>query len=256
MRTQFLLSALLLLGACADEYADAEKANTIESWSTYLDKNPDSMQAIVAKGKLEGLLIEKAKASNLVADWDAYLARFPDGKSVSVAKDAREALLLEEAVTAGTADAYKKFLDTVPDASTPRRSVAEAGLAATSYPLEVGELRIEQVNLAEDPKGPLDGWGFRADIKNAGDKTVEVLIYRLELQDAAGKVLASKEWPLVGPDKVWSSPVPESWMVPVQPGETRTYDYTTGSMPEGWGNKARLVPLKIVFGAEAAPATP
>lgn len=242
-----MLLTALLLTACADEFADAEKANTVEAWETYLSTNAGSMNALRATDALDKLLFEKAKTSNLLEDWDAYIQRLPQGRSIELAKDAREALLLDAASATGDVPAYKRFLELCPDASSKRRAAAEAGILAASYTLTSSDVRVEQVNLAEDPKGPLNGWGFRADITNAGDKTIESLSYRLDYLDEAGKVVGSTVYPLVAPAKEWPTPVPDGWMVPMKPGDTRTFDYTTGDLPQGYGQKARIVPLRIRF---------
>ncbi len=241
-----LLTALLLTG-CADEFAEAEKANTIEAWDAYLAQNADSMNGMRAKDALDKLMFEKAKASNVLEDYDAYLAKLPAGKSIELVKDAREALLLEAATATGDVPAYKRFLELCPDASTKRRGDAERGIAAASYALTATDVVTAQVNLAEDPKGPLNGWGFKAQITNAGDKTIESLTYRLDFLDASGKKVGSVSYPLVAPAKEWPTPVPDGWMVPMKPGEVRTFDYTTGDLPQGYGEKARLVPMRIRF---------
>lgn len=242
-----ILLTALLLTACADEFAEAEKANTIEAWDAYITKNPGSMNAMRATDALDKLLFDKAKASNALEDWDAYIQRLPQGKSIELVKDGREALLLDAATATGDVPAYKRFLELCPDASSKRRAAAEAGIAAASYPLTATDVRVAQVNLAEDPKGPLNGWGFKADITNTGDKTIESLSYRLDLLDASGKAVGSKVYPLVAPAKEWPTPVLDSWMVPMKPGEVRTFDYTTGELPQGYAEKARLVPLRIRF---------
>ena len=70
-----IMLAALLLTACADEYADAEKANTIEAWDAYISKNPDSMNSMRATDSLDKLLFAKAKETNALEDWDAYIKR-------------------------------------------------------------------------------------------------------------------------------------------------------------------------------------
>lgn len=44
----YILIATLLMG-CADPFADAQKANTIEAWEQYLATKPDGANKMVAR---------------------------------------------------------------------------------------------------------------------------------------------------------------------------------------------------------------
>ncbi len=67
-----------------------------------------------------------------------------------------------------------------------------------------------------------------------------------------GKRAGEEKWPLVSSN--YGIPVPEEKKVPVKPGETRTWDLMTGSVPEGFdeNSKVRLVATGVTF-EEASP---
>ncbi len=107
------------------------------------------------------------------------------------------------------------------------------------------DLTIEPVNLAENPDGPKDGWGFTMQVTNQGDKTVTDLRFTLDYLGPEGQVLDSKEWPVVA--KKWPLPIEEEKKVPMKPGETRTWFWSDGGLPEIWEKGARVYPTRISF---------
>ena len=48
---------------------------------------------------------------------------------------------------------------------------------------------VEQVNLAENPDGPLDGWGFTADFTNEGEQAIRYLMIEIQYLNDAGKAV-------------------------------------------------------------------
>ena len=241
-----LLAAALLLSAC-DDFAQVQKEDSIEAWEQWLSQNPDAgSKTATAKLRLEELYVEKARLRGTLEDRDAYLLRYPKGKYRDEIKKAREDALFQEAEDAGTVDGWKHFLSLCPDAGR-RLDLARAGLKAAEYApnLKIGEVRVEPVNLAEDPKGPKDGVGFFADVTNAGPSTLTLLWFNLHLLDANGLVVGRKDGPLVAPQAASRLPIAEKDRVPMKPGETRTFTFTTGALPEGFANKVKLIPARL-----------
>ncbi len=255
MRALFL--ALFLAGGCADPYADAEKIGTIEAWEAFLAAEPSETQRMKAETKLEELMAERATTSKTVADFDTFLKRFPKSRKVKEMKAARADAAFAAAEADGTADAWKKFVDENPDADGSMQKRARGYVSVAEYgKLTLSEPVVAQVNLANDPKGPLDGWGFTVEVKNEGDKAVEYLNLELVFLDAAGKKLAAKSYPVVAQTGPGGMPIEEIYTKPLEPGQARTWNYTTGEAPEGWDKKVRVVASSVRFlGAVAeAPA--
>ena len=121
--------------------------------------------------------------------------------------------------------------------------------------LEIGPVEMEQVNLAEDPDGPLNGYGFYADVKNVGKDTIEMLQMRISYLDGSGKSVGTGEWPLVADHYPGNLPIEEGFDKPIRPGESRTWKWTTGDLPDGWAKKTKLVAIDIRIAGEKPEAT-
>lgn len=247
---------LLALLAC-DPYSDVVRENSIEAYEAYLTEHGEGPNALRARVRLEELMLEKARKSGDLADWDAYLARFPDGMHHEAAVAEREASLYGVAERDMTVAAWERYLEAYPKGPADHVRFARRALDAVRYAetTKQGEVRVFEVNLAQDPNGPKDGWGFDMDVTN-GDKVVEALWYRIHYTAADGSSLGHRDWPLVAPLAEFPVPVPDEWTVPLQPGETRTWHWTTGDLPEAWAKTARVVPFKVRFAPEVASAAP
>ncbi len=239
MRT-ILAVALLGSVACTDPFQVAQEADTIEAYETYLRENPDGRFASAAESRLEALMLEHAKKEGTIEAYDAYLARFPSWTHKDEAVASRETALFKHAKKENTEAGWKKFLEEYPKAEKSRKAFAEEMLEVHGYlpSLEVGKLKIEQINLAEDPEGPLDGWAFRADVKNDGKGVITNLGITIQYLNPEDRVIGERRWPLVAP--YWRVPVREEAKTPIQPGQTRTWEWTTGDLPPAWDRRARI----------------
>ncbi len=241
---------VLVLGglvACGEPFIEAQNADTIEAYEKYLAENPDGRFALEASGRLETLYLERAKTEKTLEAYDAYLERFPEGAMRDKALTEREEFLYDWAKQTNTAEGWQKYLDEYPKGKKQRRQYAKRMLTVHAYlpSLDVGPADKQQVNLAEDPEGPLDGWGFTTDVTNNGDKTVIDLRLTIQYLSPEGGVLEEKEWPVVA--EYWPVPVEEERKVAMQPGETRTWEWTTGNLPERWDRQVRVYVSRVVL---------
>lgn len=238
----FALAALLFVAsACADDYAAATSAGTIDAFEAYLKDNPNGRYRLQATGQLEVLYLDEARAKGSLEAYDRYLERFPEGDLRARAIEERETFLFDWARQAGTVDAWDTFLKAYPHAEKKRDKEARrmrdvAGYAAS---LSWTDVVVEAVNLAEDPNGPKDGWGFTMQVTNNGDKTLSDLRFTVSYLADDGRALGDDEWPLVA--KSWPVPIEEEKKVPFKPKETRAWSWTAGDLPEPWVKGARKV---------------
>lgn len=239
---------VLLMAGCADPYGDAEKAGTIEAWTTFLASNPSGTERLKGETQLEILMQKAAEASGKPEDYEAFIKRFPKSKSLKRMQEARAKAAWSAAEAANSPAGWKQFLDENDYADPALKKKARAMVAVAEYrdSLPIGEVKIEEVNLAEDPKGPKNGWGFSAEVTNSGDKTIEYLILELTYLDAAGAKLKADSYPLVAPS-FGRMPVAEAITKPLAPGGKRTWSYSAGEMPEGWAKTVKLTPTTIRF---------
>lgn len=244
----------LLLAACADPLGDARKVDTIEGWESYLASNPSGSDRVSGETRLEQMLVERAMKSSKLEDYDAVLNRFPKSRQTAKVKAGRAMAHFAAAETTSTAEAWKAFIDQNPTAEATMRKKASAFVQVAGYQdkLLIGEVKIEEVNLAEDPKGPKDGWGFTAEVTNAGDKTLDFLTLEVQLLDASGMKLAAKSYPLAGTTGPGGLSLPDAYTKPLKPGDKRVWVYTMGDIPEGWSKQVRLVPTSLRFNGSLA----
>jgi hypothetical protein len=251
MRTALLF---LLLAACEDPYGDAAKVDTIEAWESYLATEPSGSDKLKAESRLEELLVEKTLASTKPEDFDAVLKRFPNTRQAEKLKTGRATAAYAVAEAENTPEAWQKFLDENPTAEATMKKKATNRVQVAGYQdkLVMGEVKVEQVNLAEDPKGPKDGWGFTVEVQNTGDKTLDFLNLEVQMLSADDVKLATASYPLVGQVGPGNLPLPEEYTQPLKPGDKRVWNYTTGDVPKDWTQKARVVPVALRFSGNLA----
>lgn len=237
--------ALVVLLACGDPFADAQKTDTIESYEAYLTANPEGRYRLEADSRLRTLYLDKARAEATLEAYDAWLARFPEGPLREKVLTEREQFLYDWALKTNTAEGWKKFVDEYPKAAKDRLTTAERRIAVIEYlpSLELSEPRVTPINLARDPKGELNGYSFQVDVTNKGSKVLEQLWLTVEYLNDEGRAVGQKEWPVVAPR--FPTPVVEEKLVPMKPGELRTWEWTTGGIPETWNKQVRVTATRI-----------
>ncbi len=238
-----------LLG-CNDPYDLAMELGTIEAIESFAQEHPTHRHMHMAKFKLEQLYVERATELGTVDAWSDYLERYPEGQLKDEGKEGRKEAIWSAAEAANTPETWNFFLEEYPKAKQDRRRDAQRRMKVSAHndKLQIGEVSVEPVNLGEDPKGAYDGYAIGADVNYSGEKAIIYLDMLIEFLGSDGRVLHTERWPLVGPRGPKNVPIEEEWKVPVQPGETRAYRYTTEGPQRGnWERKARLVPVAVKF---------
>lgn len=249
-----LVLATLLLGC--DPWPEVKKADTIEAYEKYMAENPDSLKAVEARARLEQLYIAKAREEKTIEAYDTYLTRFSKGDLAGEAALEREEVFWSWAETQATPEAWERYIKENPKSKNLKKARSRLRMAQNKDMVELGEPTMKKVNLAEDPKGELNGWGFYVPVTNKGDKPIEYLNLQIRYLDANDKALAVKEWPVVAKALPGNLPFADGFDKPMKPGETRTWEWTASfeEMPEGWTEKVKVVPVGIrIVGEEDAP---
>jgi len=249
MKRLLLLTALLLATtACGDDFADAQSVGTIDAFEEYLENNPNGRFRIQALAQLETMYLDQAQKGGGLEMYDRYLERFPEGDMRGKAVTQREKYLFDWALEQGDLEAWDKFLTEYPKPNKKwaKRARRLRDVAAYVDQLSWTDLVIEPVNMAEDPKGPKDGWGFSMQVTNNGTKFISDLRFTIDyLGPKEGQVLKSNEWPVVA--KNWGVPMEEEKKLPMKPGQTRTWFWSDNGIPEIWEQKARVTPTRLVL---------
>ena len=242
-----LLLPLLFAFACSDPFAEAQKTDTIEAYETFLAANPNSNYRLQGEIRVEELYLEKARTEATLEAYDVYMSKFPEGKLVEKAVEERREFLFNWADREDTPDSWNKYLTEYPTGDKKKSQEARKRLrmAESRDQIGLGPVEMEQVNLAENPDGPLDGWGFYTEVTNKGDKPIEYLNIRIRYLDGDGKELDHRDWPAVSPTAPQGLPQRDEFYQPIKPGESRTWEWTTGDMPAGWSKKATVSPIDI-----------
>lgn len=242
----FLLSA-----GCTDPFAVAQEADSIESYDQYLSENPSGAYRFQAETRVEELMLQKARDEKSLEAYDAVLERYPSGALKEKVTEEREEFLWAWADEQDTAEGYQKYLDEYPRGNKTKKNREEARrrlkMVQNKDRLEISPVTVEQVNMANDPDGPLNGWGFFADVTNVGDKPIQTLWIQINLLDNDGNIIDTQREPLVDtvlPGRGWA---PDEFKAPLKTGETRGWKHTSGDMPAGWSRRASIKPVKIAF---------
>ncbi|MEM6929390.1 MAG: hypothetical protein AAF602_20795 [Myxococcota bacterium] len=231
---------------CSDPFVVAQGEDTIEAFETYLSENPNGRFVMEATDRLETLYLQKAAKEKSLEAYDAYLERFPKGHQRDKALGEREKFLYAWAKDQQTVDAWNKFLDEYPRADKKRKRYAKRMIDVFAYlpNLDVGEVEQKQVNMAEDPEGPLNGWGWTVAVTNNGDMRIRDLRMTVQYLGEEGQVLDEREWPIVA--QSWPTPIEEERKEVFEPGQTRTWEWTDGKLPDAWSEKVKVYVSRVV----------
>jgi hypothetical protein len=250
MRRLLMVLIPFLALACTNPYEEARKLDTIDAYDSFLKENPNSSFVAAANTRLEQLFIDRANTSGSLEDWDAYMARFPQGQLLKEAEEGRMLAFYLTAENTDTVeiwqeyikacDAYKKCSGSHKKAAPKRLKVAQ-----NKANFEVGPLELKQVNLAEQVDGPLDGWGFYADVTNKGTAPIERMIMRVRYLNLDGKEIDRDDSPVVSKKLPGNMPMAPGFDKPIGPGEVRRWEWTTGDMPAEWSKQAKLEVVEI-----------
>ena len=248
MLIRLALAAALLTG-CSDPYGKAQKADTIEAWESFINENPKNPKRSMGQIRLEELYLEAARTSDSLQGYDTYLSKYPKGKLNEAAVKERRSFLMDWARSENTVAAWEKYLADYPASRSAggREAKQRLNMAKHKDKITVGPTKMERVNLAENPEGPLDGYGFYVDVTNNGDVPIEYLNMMISYLDADGQSLKSSKWPAVATRLPAGLPMPEGFSKPIAPGETRQWEWTTGDTPEKWAKKTVVVPINVKF---------
>jgi len=247
---RYFLPILLLLG-CSDPYGAAQQADNIEGYEKFISENPNSAKVDMAAMRLEGLYLEKARSDKKLAGYDDYLKRYPKGNMRKKAMAEREAFLLLWAESEDTVAAWKQVLDEYPKTKkqVKRRIRERMHMAEHRGKVVLGKVKMERVNMANDPQGPLNGYGFWVDVTNEAKRALTRLDLEIAYLGPSGSPLSTKRWEVVHPGPLHSdhTPMAEGFSTPMKSQETRTWEWSDAEPPKAWTKKVSITPVHIVF---------
>jgi len=240
----WMLTTMLMLLGC-NNFDSVRQADTIQAYETWITENPDSRYNLEAESRLEDLYIAKAKETALPGDWVKWRERFPESTRVKEVEQDMEISLFAWASKEDSVEGWQRFLELMPSKSSKWSKKARALREAKEWEpsLIITPVTIKDVNLAENPEGPMDGKGFYVDVTNTSQSTLATVVLRIDYLSEGGEALDSREWPVVAPR--FPTPVAEEWMVPMGPGETRTWEWTTGDLPDQWSGRAHIKLVRV-----------
>jgi len=252
-----LLFALCLLFGCGEGAAlhEAQNLRTPEGYEAFLEQYPESVEAADLRVTIEKLRYKRAMDSRNPEVLRDYLARHPDGEFVAKAQKLEDETSWQVADGTKTADAYKSYVDLHPEGRWIDEATVAYTKAAYAEQMTVGEATIAKVNMAQDPAGPLNGWGVQAEVGNPGDQRLSMVKMAIDSLGATGDVVRTDVWYTVVQD-LGPMPVQPHLRPIMEPGETRTFRWTTAESPPGWSEGSFAVRVTAVRVEEAPTSSP
>jgi hypothetical protein len=244
-----LAFSLIALSGCDSQQGalrEAQMAGTPEAYEAFLAQYPDSTYAASVRESVEDLRYSNAKNGTESALWREYLEQHPQGKYVKQARKMEDEVSFHEADAARTPVSYQTYLDSHPSGEFVKTARGEMDELAYLENVFIDNYRVERLNLARDPKGPLNGWGFYADVHNNGDRIIIEVQVELQFLDETGKVLDTRMWWAVAP-QLMGMPTPARIIPPLRPEALREFEFTTGEPPEGWKDAFKLEIMNLRF---------
>ena len=180
--------------------------------------------------------------------WRDYLTNHPQGKNVKSAVRFEDELSFADAVATRTAAGFQSYLDSHPNGKFVLDARAEMDEVAYLEFVTIDGYRVERLNLANDPKGPENGWGLYANVTNGGDRILVEVEVRMVFLSASGEALDERTWWVVAPGLL-GMPTPPAMIPPLRPDNSREFRFTTGEPPDGWTDAFRLEITNLRFRA-------
>jgi hypothetical protein len=113
-----MLAALFLLTACGPSpWEQAQQANTVEAFETFVQANPQSEFAPIALTRIDELLWVEASTANSIETYERYLAKHPDGSHSAAAHLQIADLRWQAASAMNTVDGYADFVRSTADSN-------------------------------------------------------------------------------------------------------------------------------------------
>lgn len=249
------LLCLSLVLACGEGAAlhVAETATSPEAYEAFLAEYPESAHADEVRGKIADLRYKAAKDSRNPEVLREFLTKHPDSEHGERLARREDEVSWQVADAAKTAAGYKSYIDLHPEGAQLEAARAEYERFAYADSLTVGEATVAKVNMAQDPDGPLNGWGIEAPVTNSGDRHLETVTMAIDSLSASGDVVRSDTWYTVVQD-LGPLPVQPHLQPIMAPGETRGFRWTTAEAPDGWAEGSFALRVTSVRFAPHAPA--
>lgn len=222
-------------------WAEVEEINTIEAYEAFLATGPDAFLLPTIEKRLETLYFDRAAKEDTAASWDVYHLRFPEGgANAALATKKRTEAHFREAFAADLTERWEKFASDFPKGGWLTARAAGRAECQKYGKLTLGDVAVAPTNMAEDPKGPMDGKGVTVAVTNGGDGALEHVGMTLWYLSDDGAELSVQDYPLTSP--TWKLPATEEQMRPLAPGETRTWFWSIGDeyAPKGWNGKVAV----------------
>jgi hypothetical protein len=236
MRRFWILLFAVLLTAC--EGADLHEAQTLdspESYEAFLAQYPASVEADRLRSRIEELRYLRAKADGTAESMRTYLQHHPDGANADKAKKAEDKLSFDIAKNEHTTDGYQAYLDSHADGFFVENARDAKDTILYLPDMSVGEVTIEKVNMAGDPKGELNGWRITADVTNGGQRTLSVVECAVDYLDKDGGVVQTDKWWAVAHD-LGGFPLRPEMKPTLKKGESRQFKFSTADRPAGFAD--------------------
>jgi len=254
-----IVPLLLLLSACGQSAFDlAKETNSIDGWEAFLRENPEHKHAYLGKAILEELYWEEAVAKNELESWDAFLSRYPESPNAKNANQAAEKCAYRLAEEANTRESWEGFLARYKYNQSFLKEEAEKRLELVAYQdtLVFGEVKVEPVNLAQDPEGEPNGYAVSVDITNNTGKSIKYLNLKLDFMSDSDGPIKEDRWPLVAeknPDRTNRS---DEERRAIRMGETRSFynmyeppgsEFNEAEADERWNRQVVVQPISVIF---------
>ncbi len=114
-RTTMLLGPFLLTACGPSAWEQAQQANTVEAFEKFVQANPQSEFADIARTRIDEHLWADASRTDSLESYERYIARHPGGGHSRAAQDKIADLRWKTASSINTIDAYADFVRSTTD---------------------------------------------------------------------------------------------------------------------------------------------
>jgi len=193
---EFVSSRIAYIEAERKEYKLAVKENTIESYSSFLNKYPNGKLLENAEVKLDSAIYSKVLAKNNLETFNSFIKKYPTSAHVYDARDRRNEFLYADAALKNTIAAYQEFLTIGgSDVFQDEARVKLAQLLQKEYSL------VDQTNI-DELKYFISNYPEASQVPEARKKAEQLILKKLSAENFKEQFRIEEIQPDSG-EKIW-----------------------------------------------------
>lgn len=183
-----VLGLSLALVGCSKEgaaFKQAQEANSIEGYESFLQQFPETDNKMTVEQRLDELYFEKSKAEPTEESLRGYLAKFPQGAHSAEVRGELEGMAFKKIAETGDKAAFEAFVAEFPNGNYTEKAKTRIDELGYGEKITTSDVKVTKVKVTTDA-GEVDGWEITGTLTNSGDRNLSALSVNVGPMGAGG----------------------------------------------------------------------